>query len=184
VTRYPPPSAISDLRWWETTLLIPDVTRALLPRSPATDLHLYVDASTSWGIGVAFGSRWDAWSLLPGWKGPFRDIGWLEGVALELLIYMIEAQGFRDIHILVHSDNQGVIGAFEKGRSRNFETNLSICRSAPVLTANNISLSIQYIESEKNPADQISRGILGAAEDRLFSTFKLPQELHPFLRHV
>jgi hypothetical protein len=39
----------------------------------------------------------------------------LEGVALELLIYMLEEQKIYDAHILLHSDNQGIIGAFDKG---------------------------------------------------------------------
>jgi hypothetical protein len=181
---YPPPSLITDLRWWEETLLVPNVTRPLLPRGPIVDLHLFVDASTSWGIGIIFGDKWDAWRLSENWKGPHRDIGWLKGVALEILIYIIDEKGLHDCLLLIHSDNQGVIGAFDKGRSRNFEINLSIHRSSTILALKIITLSIQYIESEKNPADPISRGILGPAADHLLSTFKLPKELTPFLSHV
>jgi hypothetical protein len=182
--RYPPKSLISDLIWWKTTLSRTHVTRTLTPRGNPIDLHISVDASTSWGIGISFGTQWDAWQTSPSWKGPSRDIGWLEGVALELVIYVLEEKGFRDSHILVHSDNQGVIGAFDKGRSRNFEVNLSIRRSASVLAACNLSLCLNYIESEENPADPISRGIMGPATDRLFSTFALPKELKPYLLHV
>jgi len=131
----------------------------------------------SWGIGILIGQQWDAWQTSLTWKGPFRDIGWLEGVALE-------EKGLHDAHLLIHSDNQGVIGAFDKGRSRNFEVNLSIHRSTSVLSAHNISLSLIYVESKENPADPISRGINGPTADRLFSTFALPEELKPFLLHV
>jgi len=99
-------------------------------------------------------------------------------------MYVLEEKGLHDLHILVHSDNQGVIGAFDKGRSRNYETNLSIRRSASVLSALNISLSLIYVQSKKNPADPISRGINGPAADCLLSTFALPEELRPFLSHV
>jgi hypothetical protein len=51
------------------------------------------------------------------WRLRARHIGWLEGLALELLIYIIEERGLQDVHLLVHSDNKGVIGAFDKGRS-------------------------------------------------------------------
>lgn len=182
--RFPPRSLISDLTWWKSTLSRERISRTLIPRGHPKNLHIYVDASTSWGIGVLIDSHWDAWRTTPAWKGPSRDIGWLEGVALELLIYALEEKGLHDMHILVHSDNQGVIGAFDKGRSRNHEINLSIRRSASVLSALNLSLSLAYIESEKNPADPISRGINGPPADRLFTTFALPEELTPFFSHV
>jgi hypothetical protein len=96
----------------------------------------------------------------------------------------MEEQGIRDSHIILHSDNQGVIGAFDKGQSRNFEVNLSIQRSTTVLAASNISISVIYIDSKSNPADLISRGITGPVANRLLSSFPLPQELQPFLVHV
>ena len=182
--RFPPKSLISDLTWWKTTLSRGRVSRPLTSRGNPTDLHIFVDASTSWGIGIVFGMRWDAWKTSAEWRGPSQDIGWLEGVAVELVIYMLEEKGIEDAHILVHSDNQGVIGAFDKGRSRNFEVNLSIRRSSSILAARNISISLTYIESEVNPADPISRGILGLPADRLFSNFPLPGELKPFLLHA
>lgn len=183
-SRYPPRSVISDLSWWESTLSVPGISRTLLPRGSALDLSLYVDASTSWGIGIIFGGKWDAWRLIEGWRGPSRDIGWLEGIALELLIYILEEQCLSDVHLLIHLDNQGVIGAFDKGRSRNFEVNLSIRRSTPIVAARNILLSLTYIESVINPADPVSRGILGDPLDFLASSFKLPDELRPFLSHA
>ena len=54
------------------------------------DLGLYVDASTSCGIGIIYRDRWDVWKSIEGWARHFRDIRSLEGVALKLLIYMLE----------------------------------------------------------------------------------------------
>jgi hypothetical protein len=108
----------------------------------------------------------------------------LEGVALELLILNLDSLSLHDSHLLIHSDNQGVIEAYKKGRSRNFEVNLSIRRSGPILLANNLSISIQYIESIRNPADPISRGDLGPESLRLETTIQLPSELRPFIAHV
>jgi hypothetical protein len=182
--RYPPNSVITNLLWWKLILSRSCITCTLIPWGHPTDLHIFVDASTSWGIGILIGQQWDAWQTSLTWKGPFRDIGWLEGVALELLIYAPEEKGLHGAHLLIHSDNQGVIGAFDKGRSRNFEVNLSIRHSTSVLSTRNISLSLVYVESEENPADPISRGINGPTADRLFLTFALPEELKPFLLHV
>jgi hypothetical protein len=148
------------------------------------DLHLFVDASTSWGIGITTNGRWDAWRLRGDWRSKTRHIGWLEGVALEFLIYAIEQQKLHDVHLRVHSDNMGVIGAFDKGRSRNADVNLSIRRSALVLAAHNITLDLTYIESACNPADPISRGTIGPVSHRIQSTFPVPEDLCPYLHRI
>ncbi|GLB38818.1 hypothetical protein LshimejAT787_0506830 [Lyophyllum shimeji] len=122
-------SALTDLRWWSRLLLRIHAPRSLSPPEPTRDYSIWVDASTEWGIGLLWGTRWAAWRHLDGWRGPGRDIGWLEGVAVELAILAARAIGIRDADILIRSDNEGVIGAFRKGRCSNFMTNLSIRRS-------------------------------------------------------
>lgn len=181
--RHPPPSMIADIKWWQLQLRTPNVPRDLTPRAFA-DLAISVDASTDWGIGVTIGSLWCAWKTLSGWRGPSRDIGWLEGLAVELTCYLLEAKGIRDSQVLINSDNQGIIGAFGKGRSRNFQVNLSIRRSGTCLYACNNTLDLRYVKSEDNPADPISRGILGSKDQHLKLQIALPQELTPFLAYV
>jgi hypothetical protein len=68
--QYPPHSMMSDLRWWLTTLNQPDFYRELHIRSPIQDMGLFVDASTSWGIGIIVGGEWTALKLSDGWKIP------------------------------------------------------------------------------------------------------------------
>ena len=181
---HPPSSVISNLRWWNSTLSVEGISRSLISLGPPIDLNIFVDASTSWGIGLLFDRRWDAWSLLPGWKGPSRDISWLEGVALEFAIYTLEKLGLSNSHLTIYSDNKGVIGAFDKGRCRNFEINLSIRRSSVVLASNNLLLNLVHVESEANLADPISRGILGSSESRLRTQFDVPGDIKNFLLHV
>jgi hypothetical protein len=41
-------------------------------------------------------------------------------------VYAIEELGLHDANLIVYSDNQGVICAFDKGCSRNFEMNLCV----------------------------------------------------------
>jgi hypothetical protein len=178
ITRRPSRSMITNLSWWLEKLSQPHVVQSLHSYGPLQDLGIYVDTSTSWGIGIIIGDKWAAFRLSPSWKIPGRDICWLETVAIELLIYLLEAKAFRETHLLLHSDNQGTIGAFEKGCSGNIHINLAICHTHLVLMDLSIITQTTYVESHANLADPISHGEPGAAGKQLFPTFKLPDELH------
>ncbi|GAW08737.1 reverse transcriptase ribonuclease h [Lentinula edodes] len=182
--RYPPNSVLTELSWWYNTLLIPDFYRELRPKGPLMDLGIYVDASTDWGIGILLGDFWMAFRLTDDWKIPGRDICWLETVAIELLAYILEAKGFHDSHILIHSDNQGTIGAIRKARSPNYWINMSVRRTCSVLGSLFIQPKLEYIESTLNPADPISRGILGPEKKKLPILFQLPDELNNIIVYV
>ena len=181
---FPPNSLKSDLRWWRAMLELPNFTRTLLPRSAIHDPGVWVDACTSWGIGIIIGHRWAAWKLKDGWKKDGRDIGWAEMIAIELACLYLDTLHFTNMDVLVRSDNIGVIGAFLKGRSPNFQVNLAIRRTTVVCMSSNLALSPEYVKSEDNLADPASRGILGDNDDRLPTLPLLPPELHPFLSYV
>jgi len=121
----------------------------------------WVDASTDWGIGMVIGSQWVAWKLVHGWKLDGRDIGWAESIALELAILMLVECGFKDCLITIQDDNTGVIGTFNKGRSRNIPHNDSIQHITALVIPNNISIFPVYMASTVNRADSVSHGILG-----------------------
>jgi hypothetical protein len=181
VSRIPPSSVKNDLSWWFDVLSSPPPPRILTPRGPPQDLDVWVDASTDWGIGLVWGRRWEAWTLIDGWKGEGRDIGWLEAVAVELAVMALYADGQKDCSIIINSDNQGVIGAFRCGRSRNFQVNLCIRRVEAIAMASNTLHIFSYTESAANRADSVSRGEIGPAICRL-PTVQLPDELVPFIR--
>jgi hypothetical protein len=141
IPRWITSSALTDLRWWFTLLSQNHAPRSLAPGDPTCDYNIWVDASMEWGIGLLWGTQWATWQLLDGWRGPSRDIGWLEGVAVELAILATRAMGIRNADILIRSDNEGVIGAFSKGRCSNFMTNLSIRRSDEVY--NDVGISVR-----------------------------------------
>lgn len=169
---------IKSLRWWERRLLDPLAYRQLHPIRPLVDYGIFVDASTSWGIGIIIGDFWHAFKLSPEWKLPGRDIGWLETIALELVFYFLRQLNYQETHILVHSDNNGAIGAHSKGRSRNTHINLSVRRSYTVLAEQLLIVKYAYIPSAENPADPISRGVLGSPSYSYISRqFDLPLEL-------
>jgi hypothetical protein len=178
--RYPPKSVVVDLQWWYETLSHSSPARDLSPRGPTQDIDLWVDASTDWGIGLLLGDRWNAWTLVEGWKGHGRDIGWLEAVAVELAVLTLSGLGWSNASVLIRSDNQGVIGAFRSGRSRNFQVNLCIRRVEVIAMSSNVTHVLTYVESAKNRADSISRGEVGPSASRLDS-IQLPCELSPFI---
>ena len=175
--RYAPKSMLTDLKWWLQALNVPDFRRELPTRGPCQDMGLFVDASTSWGIGIVIAGRWAALQLREDWKVAGRDICWLETVAVEILLYILEARGISNATLLIHSDNQGTIGSLDKGRSRNFHINLSVCRIYVILASLFITPELVYIASGNNPADPISRGELGSLETRITTSFSLPDEL-------
>jgi hypothetical protein len=182
--RYAPKSMITDLKWWLQALDISGFYRKLSPRASCRDMGLFVDASTSWGIGIVIAGRWAAFKLHENWKIEGRDICWLETVAVEILVYILDAMGISNTTLLIHSDNQGTIGSLGKGRSRNFHINLSIRRTYVILASQFITPELIYIASENNPADPISRGELGSEETRITTSFSLPDELQHVLIHV
>lgn len=178
-TRYPPRSLQSDLLWWADQLSVPGAYRTLSPRVALTH-SIWVDASTSWGIGIMIDGRWSAWRWAPDWKSGWRDIGWAEMIAVELAALILDQLKIANGDLTIHSDNAGVVGAFNRGRSRNFEVNLSIRRTTVVNAATNVHLLLQYVNTKDNIADPISRGCLGRNCDRL-PLIQLPSELLPFL---
>ena len=108
------------MRWWRTVLAHDSIPRSLAPQ-PRIDPSLFVDASMSFGIGIVVGSRWNAWELRDSWKSINRDIGWVETIALELAVLWLVDVGFNNSNIVVHSDNTGVVSAFNNGQSCNLE---------------------------------------------------------------
>lgn len=184
IRRFPPASVISDLHWWHNALRQEDISRVLLPRGPVKDLGIFVDASTSWGIGIMIDGRWAAFKLADDWKSPGQDICWLETVAIEILVYFLDQFNFSNVRLRIHSDNQGTIGALSKGRSANHAINLAIRRIYEILFPLFITPDLLFIESENNPADPLSRGLLGPDDKRLNKTFELPADLLNVLYYV
>jgi hypothetical protein len=119
----PSAGVLTDLQYWREQLEL-DFCGSLLQAPPRpSETEFWVDASTSFGVGVVFNSAWDAWELRPGWKKHGRDIGWAEMVAIELGLLTAVACGWTNTHFIVKSDNTGVIGALAAGKSKNTEQN-------------------------------------------------------------
>jgi hypothetical protein len=185
VPRFMRSAVISDLGWWLDLLKSNHSPRSLTPRPPTRDYDVWVDASTGSGIGISWNGLWDAWHLREGWRNPIgHDIGWLETIAVEFAIRISSQFGISNADILIRSDNEGVIGAFKKGRCSNLASNMSIRRSEQILRSANLSISLIYVNTTINLADPISRNILPSSSQRIPFCIPLPAELTPFISNV
>jgi hypothetical protein len=177
----PNPSVLADVSWWRNQLSADFCGSSLSKPPPVSNLEFWVDASSSWGIGVILGNEWDAWQLRPGWEKDGRNIGWAEIVAIELGLLLASHRGYSDTHFLVKSDNQGVIFAIEGGKSRSPEQNSVLQRITLILSQRKLWISSLYVPSLENLADLPSRGLTPPNRVRIDSTFILPYSLQPFL---
>lgn len=173
----------NDLLWWKEVLSRPPASRSLLPRVCAP-YNIWVDASTSWGIGILIDQRWMAWKLCENWDTEGWDIGWAESIAVKLATLWVMEQDIADKEILIHGDNTGVIDTYKKGHSHNIPRNASIQHITSYLIPANLTITPFFVPSKCNLADPISHGILGPSEFRLVHQFELPLELKPFLSNV
>lgn len=176
-----PPSLQDDIRWWSDTLSQSFVGCSVVTPPPVLPLKIYVDASTSWGIGILINNKWAAWHFLPNSFSSTRSIGWAEMVAVELAVSLLCSVHPRKSHFLIHSDNQGVIGAIDSSYSRGASQNSSLSRLSATLLNHESFISTEYIRSELNPADPVSRGILPSLASRLRTNLKLAPDLVPYL---
>jgi hypothetical protein len=184
VRRTPNPSVLTDVNWWRAQLASDFCGSSLSRPPPTSPIEFWVDASSSWGIGVVFDGIWDHWVFSPGWNRDGRNIGWAEIVAIELGLLLAIHRGHSDTHFLVKSDNQGVIHAIQGGKSRSPNQNSVLQNITLLLTQYKLWISSCYVPSLDNLADRPSRGIPAVDRLRSSSTFILPPYLQPFLSHV
>jgi hypothetical protein len=144
---------------------------------------VYVDASSSWGIGFIFNNRWLAWPFCPGAinADEGRTIGWAEFIAIELALHALIHSGLRSVSFRLFSDNQGVIGAFKSGMSKSPTQNATLRRILLLFNEYNVSISTTYIPSADNPADGPSRGIFPPLRNLFPFPPKVPSCLRPYV---
>lgn len=176
-----PPKLRQDIQWWISTLSKPFFGSTVASPPPILPLQIFVDASTTWGIGILINDKWAAWQFLPNAFSSTRSIGWAEMIAVELAVSLLCSVHPRNSHFLIHSDNQGVIGAIDSSFSRGASQNASLSRLSATLLNHDSFISTTYVRSSSNPADPLSRGILPNISSRLRTGLTLNPTLVPFL---
>ena len=150
-------NAKQDINWWLSFLpswngkhkiLDPNVTL-----SP--DLHLYTDASGSFGFGIYFDGRWVAQK----WPPAFRSysIQYKELFPIYLACYLW-ANEFSQKRLLFHCDNLAVTDIWHSGTS-NCPKIMTLIRKLFFITAkHNFTVNVKHIPGTNNSiADALSR---------------------------
>ena len=174
-------STADDLAWWRSRLQEDFVGMKITSPSEPLNNKVFVDASTSWGIRLVLDGKWLAWQFKEGWRAEGREIGWAEMVAVELAIRTLIAGKFKDCHIVVRSDNQGVVGALKAGRSRGTHQNLILREIVKLMQDHDIWLSTTWISTAENPADGPSRGLFPGKDSLYPHPPKVPCHLTSFV---
>jgi hypothetical protein len=173
----------ADIEWWRKALSAEKVFRKVREPPPMHPDEIFVDASTSWGVGFVFQGKWLAWRYREGWRADGRNIGWGEMVAVELAIRTLVTAGYRGAHFALRSDNQGVIGALAAGRSYGMQENAILQRIIRLYEEYDIWLTISYVPTEQNISDGPSRGKFPPTNKLYPFPPKIPAHLKPLIRH-
>jgi hypothetical protein len=168
-----------DIQWWSDRLNEDFLGLHIKEIPPLSSVALFVDASTTWGIGLIIDGKWLAWELKSGWKGSNneRNIGWGEMVAVELALRTLVSSGFKNTRVLIRSDNEGVVGALKKGSSRGHEQNLILRKIVELIQEHGIWVDCTWISTHNNPADGPSRGIFPPRSGLYHKPPKIPRHL-------
>lgn len=105
-------------------------------------------------------------------------------VAVELAICTLITGKFFRSHIIIRSNNMGVVGAMEAGRSRGIQQNLILREIVRLIQDHEIWISVTWIPSLDNPADNPSRGIFSEKDQLYAYPPKLPYHLVNFIHRV
>ena len=179
----PPRDTPEDLAWWKRQLSRSDVSRPVPKPRPLIDHHAFSDASSSFGVAITIGPRWQAWQLAPGWDSQGRNIQWAEAIGFELLtIYLCTLSGEGE-HLTVYGDNRGVVEGWWKQCSANKPTNRIFRRILRLSEDRNRTFHSRYVPSAQNPADPPSRGQYPPLKFCL-GPIAVPADVRPFLIEV
>jgi len=183
--RVPNATVIADILWWRDTLLLSFCGSSLSPPLVSSDASIWVDASSSWGIGLVIDKEWSHWKLRDGWDSfPGQHIGWAEMVAIEIGLLFVIQRGFHDIRLTFRSDNMGVIGGLTGGKSYGVEQNIVLQRIVSTMRSQNIFLDFVYVPSKDNLADPPSRGLPSPGRKRALDILSLHSSLSRFIDNV
>jgi hypothetical protein len=173
-----------DMAWWRFRLQEEFVGMKIIWPPEPIDSKSYVDASSGWGIGLILDRKWLAWQFKEGWKSEGRKIGWAEMVAVELAVRTLIAGNFTGCHVIIHSDNKGVVGALKAGRSWGTQQNTVLREIVKLIQEHELWISTTWIATLENPADGPSRGVFPA--NSLLYAFppKIPFRLKGFVHNA
>ena len=102
------------------------------------------------------------------------------------VVTVLHAGGFKNTHVIIHSDNEGVRGALKPSnlKSRGPAQNEILRHIVRHIMEDNIWITVQYVNTKDNPADGPSRGIFPLKNQIYSKPPKLPSYLKPYLHNA
>ena len=88
----------ADIVWWCNCSAVPHKGMSIAPLPPPSDIHIYTNALTLFGIGITFNNKFALFRLTPGWKSNGWDIGWAEAIAVELVVHWLVEKESTTLH--------------------------------------------------------------------------------------
>lgn len=157
------------VKYWRKTPRLPSVPAQRNAVGSPFHTEIYVDAS-QWGIGFVMDGMWSAWKFSDSLalSSNSFDISWAEMVAVEVGLWtvihwvtiMVQNEGEQlPLEIDVRCDNAGVVKAIEKRQTGCLPQQDVLQRIFEVVRTFNVQLSIRWIASAQNLADDPSRGV-------------------------
>jgi hypothetical protein len=170
----PSPAVLNNIAFWHTKLSAPFCGSVLCNLPPLSPVEFWVDALTSYGVGVVFAGHWAAWQFCAGWQADGHNIGWAKMIAIEVGVWVAVELGFCNTHFLVRSNNTGAIGLVSLGKAQNTEQNCSLQRIIAHMCASNLCIMSKYVALAANMADTPSCNVLAADHKPLLARIPIP----------
>ncbi|GAA5882356.1 hypothetical protein JCM16303_004086 [Sporobolomyces ruberrimus] len=175
-TRHLENQHLKTLDWWNRFLSSPRISSSFGPPPPLLHGTFACDASNV-AIGIFLQLDGSSTPLVakfdldPTWREKHDAyIGNAEAWSVEALVEALVRLGVRNRSVRIVCDNSNVDEAWSKGWSKNALLNLSIVRLLDLSFTFNLYLTLDWIESAKNPADAISRNVFPSGTVQLDSS--------------
>jgi hypothetical protein len=112
-------------------------------------------------------------------------MSWAELIAVELGILTLLAGGYRDIQVLVKSDNRGVVNALKRKTWKpKYDLDIILARILQLCEEVPLELTAKWLWGKKNLADGPSRGQYPPADLMLDYTPRIPQHLEELVNQI
>lgn len=178
-----PDDVREDLDFWRETLYSFKHLRLIASPVPV-DISWVGDASTSYGIGVLVGKSWTQFKTSSTWETAAPDvkhINFLETVAIRIGLLMVIGLGYKQgRHLVVWTDNTTTQAAITNRKSKNRAVNEEWKVIQHLLIHSQLEITAKRVTSEDNPADKLSRGLLGSCLETDRYPLVLPADLKDY----
>lgn len=155
----------------------------LLSPRVSTLPEVFVNASAH-GIGLIFDNKWLAWTFnthhksIPCGQDRKPIVSWAELIAVELGVRTLIAANYRNVSVIIRSDNEGVVQAVRLQKwIPKFGLHTILQRILRLCERGGIQLKVKWVWTKFNPANGPSRGVYTPLTGKVARSPDIPHEL-------